>query len=184
MLYTKESCLNEVKKEIENKKALIDALERVERVRTKSGADFKILPKNFTNCTIKNEEYSFQPKERELKVFYSTPSCGYESHKISLYCYFDSMSKDKIKHDPEPKYQLLKQIYVYDIDEIEEALKEEINRQRVFLEEYERDFETIENKFDEIEAKVNSFKAEMKSICNGCYELEKFVCEKCKHLSW
>lgn len=184
MLYTKENCLNAAKKKIENKKALIDALERVERVRTKSGADFKILSKNFTNCRIEVEDYSMQPNERELKVFYSTPSCGYESHKISLYCHFDSMSKDKIKHNPEPKYQLLKQIYAYNVDEIEEALKEETSRQRVFLEDLERNLETIENKFDEIEAKVNSFKSEMKSLCDGCYELETFVGEKCRFLNW
>lgn len=184
MLYTKEDCLNEVKKEIENKKALIDALERVERVRTKSGADFKILSKNFTNCRIEVEDYSLQPNERELKVSYKAPSDGYKSHKISLYCHFDSMSKDKIKHEPEPKYQLLKQIYVYNADEIEEALKEEISRQRILLEDSERNLETIENKFDEIEAKVNSFKFEMKSLCNGCYELENFVGEKCRFLNW
>lgn len=184
MLYTKRDCLAEVKKEIESKEALIDALERVERVRTKSGEDFKILSKNFTNCRIEVENYSMQPNERELKVSYKTPSGGYESHKISLYCHFDSMSKDKIKHDPEPKYQFLKQIYVYNADEIEEALKLEISCQRVFLEDSKRNLETIENKFDEIEAKVNSFKSEMKSLCNGCYELEEFVGEKCKSLRW
>lgn len=177
MSFAKENCLNEVKRQIEKAKLVIDALERVERVRTKSGASFKTLSRNFKNCIIQDKGFAMQPGEKELVVCYTTPSGCRMCHTVKIYCYFDQMNKEKIKHDPGPKDPMLRQVYTYDADEVEEALKEEIRQQRVSLEKLENNLKIIEDRFEEIEAKVKDFKSEMADLCEGCRELKKFVGE-------
>lgn len=173
-MYNKEDCLNSAKKTIEEREALIGALENVKRVRTKSGADFKILFKNFENCEISKSEYALQSNEKEMTIFYQVGS-KYLSHSIRLYCYFDDMKPEEIKHEPEPKQSMLKQIYVYDVNEIEEAVQKEIAKQREYLELKKTHLTVIELNFDKIQEAMNLFKSEICELCKGCYELKVFV---------
>lgn len=173
-MYNKEDCLNSVKKSIEEKEALIRALENVKRVRTKSGADFKILSKNFENCEISTLQYALQPNERELTVFYKAGG-NYLTHSIYLYRHFDDMKPEEIKHEPEPKQSMLKQIYAYDVDEIEEAIQKDIANQRKFLEREKNNLTVIELNFDKIQEAANLFRNEIYELCKGCQELKDFA---------
>ncbi len=173
-MYNKEDCLNSVKKSIEEKEALIRALENVKRVRTKSGEDFKILSKNFENCEISVSRFALQPNERTLTVFYKAGG-EYLKHQIYLYRHFEEMKPEEIKHEPEPKQSMLKQIYVYDVNEIEEAIQKEIARQRKFLEREKANLTVVELNFDKIQEATNLFRNEIYELCKGCQELKDFA---------
>ena len=75
MEYYSEQALKELQRRKNEYEMLRKAWARVERVKTKSGEDFKVLSKNFINADIKAKTY--MPSEKEISVYIYENGRGY-----------------------------------------------------------------------------------------------------------
>ena len=142
--------------------ALIIAYENVERKRKKDGADFKVFSKNFSNCKIIRDEYSLHTNNYKLIVYARTIFGELIEDEINLYKHVDSMTDNEIKHEPEPKEQFLRQIYLFDVDETEQSIKDRIKV-------LEKNLDIVQNQLnnldDDIE-KLNELTKHIKEVVN------------------
>lgn len=157
---------NDIEKTLQRKEreliALIIAYENIERKRKKDGTNFKVFSKNFTNCKIIRDEYSLYTNNYKLIVYGRTIFGELVDDDINLYKHVDSMTDNEIKHDPEPKEQFLRQIYLFDVDETEQAIKDRI----VVL---EKNLDIVQNQLnnldDDIE-KLDELTEHIKKVVN------------------
>lgn len=150
--YEKEKQMKNIERSLCETKAILEAYKAIKRVYKKDGKPFAYLGKNFEGCTIKASEYAFQPGENQLWVYGHGNGCGHVSDRIDLYSYVEDMKEEEIKHDPLPKISMLRQLYAFDCDEIEQRIKKEI---AVLEKEVER-LQNLYDKFDSIAEKLES----------------------------
>ena len=157
---------NDIEKSLERKEreltALITAYENIERKRKKDGADFKVFSKNFSNCNITKDEYSLYTNVYKLIVYTRTIFGEIVDDDINLYKHVDMMTDNEIKHEPAPKEPYLKQIYLFDVDETEQAIKNRIV-------ELEKNLDIVQNQLnnldDDIE-KLDELTKHIKKVVN------------------
>lgn len=159
--YEKEKQMKNIENELYRTKAILEAYKGIKRVYKKDGKPFANINKNFEGCTIKASKYAFQPGENQLWVYWCGIGCGYVSAWIDLYSYVENMKEEEIKHDPIPKTPMLKQIYAFDCDEIEQAIKKEIVRLEREVERLQSLYDRFDSIAEKLEVAMDNFKNEM-----------------------
>lgn len=157
--YEKEKQMKNIENELCRTKAILEAYKAIKRVCKKDGKPFANINKNFEGCTIKASQYAFQPGENQLWVYGYVNGCGHVSDRIDLYSYVEDMKKEEIKHDPIPKTPMLKQLYAFDCDEIEQRIKKEIAV-------LEKEVERLQNLLDRFDSIAEKFETAMENFRN------------------
>lgn len=126
--------LNEIKEEInhdiEKYTAFINAWNNVKFVTKKDGTPFKQFERNIENAKYNSPSYSLLNEEKLLTVYTHTKNNGYISDYI--YCYElipDMTDKTKLAKTENymPKQTYLKQVYLYDLEDIKTAINNRID---------------------------------------------------------
>lgn len=159
--YEKEIQKNKIMRDLCETKAILEAYKVIKRVYKKDGKPFAYLGKNFDGCTIKASDYASQPGENQLWVYGYGNGCGYVSAWIDLWCFVEYMKPEEIKHEPIEKTSMLKQIYAFDCDEIEQAIKKEIARLEKEVEGLQSLYDRFDGIAEELEVAMDNFKNEM-----------------------
>lgn len=159
--YEKEIQKNKIMRDLCETKAILEAYKAIKRVYKKDGKPFAYLGKNFEGCTIKANDYASQPGENQLWVYGYGNGCGHVSARIDLYSYVENMKEEEIKHDPIPKTPMLKQLYAFDCDEIEQRIKKEIAVLEKEVERLQKLYDRFDGIADKLEAAMENFKNEM-----------------------
>ena len=157
--YEKEKQMKNIENEIYRTKAILEAYKGIKRIYKKDGKPFANINKNFEECTIKASQYAFQPGENQLWVYGHGNGCGYVSDRIDLYSYVEDMKEEEIKHDPLPKISMLRQLYAFDCDEIEQRIKKEIAV-------LEKEVERLQNLLDRLDSIAEKFETAMENFRN------------------
>lgn len=169
-----ENVIEQFKKEIAKTKAFLDAWQKVEFVTKKNGEPFKVMQKNIVGAKYQVISYAMQADENELVIYTSTPETGYINDSISLYEIIYHMDDEKKKAKTQnfaPKIPYLKQIYVYDLDDIKEAIQKRIAQLQKELKVLEAQNHQIISILMKIETGFKNFKKNAKEIAH--YEDDK-----------
>ena len=172
--YEKENQKKKIMKDICESKAILEAYKAIKRVYKKDGKPFAILSKNFEGCTIKASQYASQPGKNQLWVYGYGNGCGHVSDRIDLYSYVKDMKEEEIKHDPIPKISMLKQLYAFDCDEIEEAIKREIVRLEKKVERLQNLYDNFDKITEKLEVAIENFRNEMGEDIQN-YEIRELI---------
>ena len=125
----------EIEKRIDYNETLLAAWEKVKRVHTKSGDDFKILSKNFTGCSFYDNQYSIHSvKEKKVTVCGLSKYSGYISDDFSTH-------KSATKNTPPEriiKESCIVPYYELNADEIENIINERVEYYRKTIEELKK----------------------------------------------
>ena len=125
--YNLDGIKTALKKEIEEKEAILKAWENVIFPTKKDGKPFAIMSKNIVGATYKTADYGLSADNMILKVV-ANSNFKYVSDSIDCYTLVKYL-KDEKKNKTEnymPKELYLEQIYKYDLDDIKQAVKERI----------------------------------------------------------
>ena len=126
--YNLDGIKTEINRQIQHDKAILDAWKKVTFPTKKDGAAFKNMSKNISGASYYMQSYALQAGEYEIRVNTWYELGGYISDEIkahNLVKYVDDAKKAKI-HNHMPKQSYLEQIYVYDLDDIKEAIQKRI----------------------------------------------------------
>ena len=145
MDYKLDNIIQELKTKKEDLQAILEAWEAVTFPTKKDGAPFAVLSKNINGAHITTESYNIKGVEDNLEVYASRGHkivCGYFESKISLYHSLEPLSKNErwlSNTDKEMRARAtakpqnvfkrgycIKDAYVFDLEDIKEAIKERI----------------------------------------------------------
>jgi hypothetical protein len=124
-----------IEKKIDYNETLLAAWEKVKRVHTKSGADFKVLSKNFTGCSFHDNQFSLHSvKEKNVTVHGLSKYSGYISDDFRTH---ENATKDT------PPERIIKETcivpyYELNADEIENTINKRVEYYRKTVEELKK----------------------------------------------
>lgn len=127
--YNLDGIKAEIRKQIEDNKALLEAWEKVTFPTKKDGSPFKVMSKNISGASYFTESTALQAGECKLRVCASSSASGYISDEINAYelaCYIKDDAKKAKPQNLQPKQQYLAQLYTYDLDDIKTAVSARI----------------------------------------------------------
>lgn len=149
--------IEEIKKNLENSvaenTALINAYKSVKRVYKKDGKPFVSLKRNFEGCSIGLWQYASHDYENRLTI-YSKVGAKYVNDSIDLWKSLKYMKPEEIHHEPCPKMPCIEQAYAFDVDEIEQAIKDRIKYLEDIVKKDEEQLSTFDHDFKEAESKI------------------------------
>jgi hypothetical protein len=148
--YNLEGIKTELTKEINKKKAFLEAWENVSFPTKKDGSPFKIMSKNISGATYYTESYAMQPGEYMLKVHTWADGTGYVSSEVrahELVKYLKDEAKRAKTQNYQPKIAYLEQVYTYDIDDIKQEVATKIEALRAEIIELETQLEIASEVF-------------------------------------
>lgn len=169
MDYKLNNLIQELKTKKEDLQAILEAWEAVTFPTKKNGAPYAVLSKNINGAHITTESYNIKGVEDDLEV-YASRGCkivhGYYESKISLYHSLEPLSKNerwlsdtdkemraKATAKPQNVFKrgyCIKDAYVFDLEDIKEAIKERIEyiKERITQTDWDiKNAEAIYNKF-------------------------------------
>lgn len=157
-----ESIKNKVRYELERVEALKKAWENVEFVSKKDGKPFKTLSHNIKNAKLECQIGGISNVDNILKVYTSTIKGSYVNDSIYCYSYFEYADKEKIEMKPQnivkTKYaDCYVDYYVFDIDDIKEAIKDRITY--------------LENELDNLKKQLDNFEIAYANFKEGYLKL-------------
>lgn len=164
--YNLDEIMTNLKKEITVYRARLAAWEAVTFPTKKNGEPFAVMSKNISGATYKAESYTMQPGEMVLTVtaWEKEMGCGYVSSEIKAYGLVKYMTNGKPESKPQnlqPKQPYLEQIYIYDLEDIKEAVAEKIAQLKNEISQYEKQLEAAPAAFREYR---EAFGAAMKQL--------------------
>lgn len=142
-IYRKEDIRKQLNESKKNYEAKIKEWEKVERVKTKDGKDFKVLGKNFKNARIINDWH------------YNIAVCG-DSIGITI--------KNWQLADNDPRkvqgitYAIQHLDIVFTPDEIEAKIKDTIQDYKNNVKKYEEQLQNLDRVFEEVDKVVKELK--------------------------
>ena len=149
-LYNLDGIQTEIKKQIQHDAAILEAWKKVTFPTKKDGSAFKNMSKNIAGASYYVQSYALQAGEYEIRVNAWYEMGGYISDEIKahdLVKYVDDVKKAKTNNRM-PKQSYLEQVYVYDLEDIKEAIQKRIE----YLE------RRIENLTKQAEISCNAYK--------------------------
>lgn len=168
--YNLDGIKTEIKKRISEHKTLLQAWENVTFPTKKDGTPFKIMSKNFENAKFYNDITAWHDYEKKLKVNAFDELNGYISEDIYCYNQVKYIKDETMLAKTEnimPKEPMLEQMYVYDLDDIKNAIKEKIAY-------HKESIDSLENQLENADAAYNKFK---EAYTNAIKELENIAGE-------
>lgn len=152
-IYNIEDAIKKAKKSVKYYEVRIQAWESVKRVKTKTGADFKILSKNFENCSF-DVEYSFY----KIKVHFIDENGAHNSDYINLNanCYQDEKNT---------------------ADQVEAAINELIEKYINWSETDKKGLENIEKQLQAIRPQLDELKKAIEDAkkTNTHYIMQSYI---------
>ena len=158
----KQDIINELNKDIEIKKELLKAWQQVKFVTKKDGTPFKSIQKNIIGASYRQKQYFDRNYEKELYICIDT-KYGYQYNSFDCYKSVDRLTdkqKAKIQNYQE-KIPYLTQYYLFDIEDIKDAVKEQINYLKNNIKEKEKALQEISNAYDVF---YNSYKKAIEQL--------------------
>ena len=146
----KQDIINELNKDIEIKKELLKAWQQVKFVTKKDGTPFKNIQKNIIGASYRQKHHFDRCYEKELYICIDT-KYGYQYNSFDCYESVDRLT-DKQKVAKTQNYQekipYLTQYYLFDIEDIKDAVKEHINYLENNIKEKEKALQEISKAYD------------------------------------
>lgn len=121
---------NAISNDIEKHEALLKAWENVTFPTKKDGSAFKQMQKNIAGATYYIESWAMQPGEYRIRVNARCNCAGYITDEINahnLVKYLKDENKKAKTQNYMQKISYLEQIYMFDLEDIKEAVKDRIN---------------------------------------------------------
>lgn len=158
-----ESIKKDFKQRIEELNALIEAWEKVERVRTKDGKDFKTLSKNFKEAKIENKEYSIKSYDKQIKVWNTTKQNRYITDSLDVVQLVE-MVKFEVEEERIIKESFVKPYFILNVDEVFELINIRIANYKKQVASYKKQLEEIENNYNKVIGKLEEIHVILKNI--------------------
>ena len=118
-----------IRNDIEKHEAFLHAWENVSFPTKKDGSAFKQMQKNISGATYYMESWAMQPGEYRIRVNAHCNCAGYISDEINaheLVKYLKDENKKVKTQNYMQKISYLEQVYVYDLEDIKEAIQKRI----------------------------------------------------------
>jgi hypothetical protein len=158
--------LNEIKtairNDIEKHEAFLHAWENVSFPTKKDGSAFKQIQKNISGATYYMESWAMQPGEYKIRVNARCNCAGYISDEINahnLVRYLKDENKKAKTQNYMQKIPYLEQIYMFDIEDIKEAIQDRINYHKKTITAHKKQLEVAT-------AAYNAFAEQFKKAVN------------------
>lgn len=152
-IYNIEDAIKKAKKSVKYYEVRIQAWENVKRVKTKTGADFKILSKNFINCTFCADIFG-----NKIRVYFRDEEGASCYDDIGLYknCYQDEKNTAV---------------------QVEAAINELIEKYKNWLETDKKGLENIEKQLQAIRPQLDELKKAIEDAkkTNTHYIMQSYI---------
>lgn len=174
-LYSLDNIRTALKKELDQDKALRAAWQAVSYKTKKDGKPFANLGKNIDGATISQKSYSLRPAyEKELCVSSFSGPTGYVSDTIDLSKNADRESyltaeQAAKKENIIPADGYLCSLYIYDLDDIKQAIADRIAYYDQQIEELTASLDRLDNVFSRFAA---AYRAAMQELANDTADLK------------
>ena len=166
--YNLDGIKTELVKNLEEAKAKKEAWEKVTFVTKKDGKPFSILGKNIVGAKISTKPYNMQIGQNILTV-YSNSGYKYISDEIDVYNlvkYLKDPAQIAKTQNYMPKQAYLEQVYVYDIDDIKQAVTARIEYMNLRIESLKEQIEKEENAYKAFKAAYAKALDELQANCD------------------
>lgn len=149
--------LDEIKtalsKDLGKKESLLKAWQAVTFPTKKNGKPFTVLSKNIDGAKLANNSFSLRStieKKLMITTFDTIGKNGYISDEINCYKYLsDCTEEQKAKtQNHAPHESMLVDLYLYDIEDIKEAVNARIEQLKKQIEELKKEIETAEQAYN------------------------------------
>lgn len=158
---------------LDENETLLAAWEKISYNTKKDGKPFAALAKNFNNARIGSESYDLLGYEKRIYVCAWSKRNGSKMDDIKLWDYVEYMKDSKMLQKTENiikgGYLGETEIYIYDIDDIKQAIRKRIE----YLEEY---CASLQKAIEKAEQVYNNFRAAytaaMKTLENDTIEFK------------
>lgn len=164
-LYNLDGIQTEIKKQIQHDTAILEAWKKVTFPTKKDGSAFKNMSKNISGASYCAQSYALQAGEYEIRVNAWYEMGGYISDEVKAYNlvkYLDDAKKAKTSNYM-PKQQYLEQVYVYDLEDIKEAIQKRIAYLERRIENLTKQAEISHNAYKNF---VNAYRAAAEQLAN------------------
>ena len=156
---------NAISNDIEKHEAFLKAWENVTFPTKKDGSAFKQMQKNISGATYYMESWAMQPGEYRIRVNAHCNCAGYITDEIDAHVlvkYLKDENKKAKTQNYMQKISYFEQVYMFDIEDIKEAIKNRI--------EYHKN--TIEAHKKQLEVASAAYKAFAEQFKKAVVELE------------
>lgn len=184
--YNLEGIKTYLQKELDRSKAFTEAWMKVTFPTKKDGKPFSVLSKNIEGARFARESNALQEGENTLTVHSFAESLGYIYEDIKLYeivRYMKDDTKRAKMQNYAPKQQYLEQIYVYDLDDIKQAVADRAdywkNQVKALTESLER-VESVYNSFKQAYTDAMNLLNDATKDFDQCSILKYAVCDTIK----
>lgn len=143
-LYDLNGIKTAIRNDIEKHEAFLHAWENVSFPTKKDGSAFKQMQKNISGATYYMESWAMQPGEYRIRVNAHCNCAGYISDEINaheLVKYLKDENKKVKTQNYMQKISYLEQVYMFDIEDIKEAVKNRIEYHKNTIEAYKKQLE-------------------------------------------
>lgn len=126
--YNLDGIQTEIRRQIQHDTAILEVWKKVTFPTKKDGSAFKNMSKNISGASYYAQSYALQAGEYEMRVNAWYEMGGYISDEIKAYDlvrHIDDAKRAKTNNYM-PKQQYLEQVYVYDLEDIKEAIRKRI----------------------------------------------------------
>lgn len=180
--YNLDGIKTALKKKIEIKKAYLNCWESVEFITKKDGTPFKILSKNIVNARIVKPQYTLQDGENELIVGCWCDAAGYVNDYINIYRLVKDLDdKKRVKTENYlPKHSLLEQVYVFDIEDIKEAVNDRIEQLKNLITQLENELLKVDNIYNNFKIVYGEALEQLKNDCGDGSIIHSMILETVK----
>lgn len=158
-----DSIKNDIKNYIKEKKYDIELWKNVKIVTKKDGTPFVNFRNNFENANIIYDTLGYP----EMKVAGSFEN-HYITDKIDLYeviCYMKNKKRISKTENYAPKRNCLNQIYIYDIDDIKDVIKETIEQYEKEIKSYEKQLNLADKAYIEFVTAIDNANKDLLKNC-------------------
>ena len=168
--YNLEGIKTELNKRLSYEKSILQAWKNITFPTKKDGTPFKVMSKNFENAKFYNDITAWYDYEKKLKVGAFDNLNGYIDESISCYemvkYITDKSMLEKIENIM-PKEPMLEQVYVYDLDDIKEAIEKTIERHKINIISLQKQINQAEETYREFLSAYKNAMDKLKDLC-GC----------------
>lgn len=144
--YNLDGIKKSIEREIDIYQCMKKEWESVKFPTKKNGEPFSIMSKNFENATYFGSTYKGKVLNPTLKVYFDTVLSGYHKDELFLYEYVKYMDNNKFVDKREKN--TFNGVYIYDLEDIKQAVKDRINYLEKLITSLKRQLEIADNAYN------------------------------------
>ena len=149
--YNLDGIKTQLNKILSREKSLLEAWEKVTFPTKKDGTPFKMFSKNINGANLHDNEYGLRKAvEKKLTVTTFDKLNGYVSDSICCYKQLsDATEEQKAKSENHaPHERMLVDLYIYDIEDIKEAVNIRIEQLKKEIENTTKEIENVDKAYN------------------------------------